>query len=444
MLHVIASLLVTCSVADYGARGDGATDDRSAIQAAINACAEVTIPAGRYLVTRAPFVYYDLLVPEGRTIRGDGRDATTLVQAAGHAPSVRLLHVAGADVTVEDLALDGDRARQVDDEHRAGVFAAAPRLTLRRVDARSFSGDGVYLYRGADDATIDDVRAMSNSRNGLSLGGGTAGGLITGSIFAGNGVQQIDSEPGWGTTVDGVTITGCYIDGSGSNDYALTVSGSGGSGSATRSSGWTVIGNTIRGSVLVVWADGIIVARNEIRNASTKPCIEVYRRSRGVAVLDNACEQTQTAVDSVPAVYVGGATGDMPEGVVVAGNALTAAGRSAFGVRAEGVGSVYIAANRIDGPGVAAAGYAGVYVRTSIVESPLRAAAVVDNVIRGWPAASVMAVGNVIGAGVAELCLLEVSGNTMDAGVTVGWGAAPRLLRRSGNRCTGTCPGADP
>ena len=38
------------SVTDYGAKGDGRTDDAQAFQAAIDACDEVFVPYGRYVL----------------------------------------------------------------------------------------------------------------------------------------------------------------------------------------------------------------------------------------------------------------------------------------------------------------------------------------------------------------------------------------------------------
>ena len=41
-----------CSVRDFGAVGDGRTDDSSAFQAALDTCGNVTVPRGKYLISQ--------------------------------------------------------------------------------------------------------------------------------------------------------------------------------------------------------------------------------------------------------------------------------------------------------------------------------------------------------------------------------------------------------
>ncbi len=445
MIHLVSiafAIAVPCSAADYGATGDGITDDRLALQAAIYACADLVIPPGRYLISRAAWQPFDLHVPSGHRVTGAGRGVTTMVQAPGQGPSVRLLHVDGADVTITDLALDGDRAHQTPDEHRAGIFAMhAPRLALRRVDARNFTGDGFYVYDGSDDFTIDDVEATGNGRNGITLGGLTSGGSIYGSRFVGNGAQQIDSEPGRGWTVDGVLITGCTIDGAGvSGDYVLTMSGS---GAASRSRGWTVIGNVIIGATLAVWLDGSLIAGNTGVNPTAKPCYVVNRRSVGVTIAGNTCTMPPRAGPVAAIVEISGTSAaNMPE-VALLGNELASA-TATYGVRVHGAAVVYLDGNTLAGPGVATAGGAGVYLRTTVIGAPMRIAVVSRNAIVGWPAAAMRVAGNAALDGTAtELELLEVTGNVLDSGLVIERGVVPKRLRRSGNRCTATCPGLE-
>ena len=64
------------NVKDFGAKGDGVTDDTAACQAAINTGREVYIPSGTYKITTA------LNVPTGSTVRGQN-PASTAIAAYG-------------------------------------------------------------------------------------------------------------------------------------------------------------------------------------------------------------------------------------------------------------------------------------------------------------------------------------------------------------------------
>lgn len=428
-------------------------DNRVAIQNAINACPVLHLPKGSFFVSQGAG-FFDLNLPAGHSLVGAGRGLTTLMQTAGQGASVRLLEMTGDGTAVSDLTLDGNKANQTVDEHRSGVFATgAPNVKIERVNAQNFTGDGFYVFNGSNDATVDDVMATANDRNGITFGGGTTGGSVTSSVFRGNGVQQLDSEPGTGATVDDLLVTNSTFDPAGaSNDYALTMSGS----STANSTGWTVTHNTINGGVFAVWLDNSEIANNRVTNATTKPCITVYRQSSNIQVAGNVCTQTQTAVDSLAGVLVQGTgPGGMPSNITVSGNTVNVSGRAAsFGVRAEGVVSVTISKNILNGPGESAPGHAGVYVRSTIVGSDLVSAIVDQNTISNFSDAALRLAGNTTSEGSAVIRKLEFENNTLGDtttpvtqvhAVTIDSNAVPQTQTRTGNTCTGnmSCTGAN-
>jgi hypothetical protein len=421
MNRVLLAVLVTATACSHTTIGkhtaaltavaapvcDGVTDDRVAVQAAIDAHAgrELVLPAGTCLITQNPGHYWSLMVPAGTTLRGTGRSATVLQQAPGAGPSVQLLEVLGAaDVTITDLTLDGRKAEQTVDPHRALIFAKqSPRLTLRRLTLQHATGDGVEIYDGSDDPDVYDVLATGNDRNGLTLGGGTRGGMFAASQFVGNAAQQFDSE---GAPVHGVTIRGCLFDGgTASTDYVLTMTGM---GADLMSHGWTVTDNVVNGSALMVWITDVVYARNTGVNPTPKPSVRVYRTADKIRIQDNVLSTTAPAsFDAGGLVYITGTgAGQTPAGVVVSGNTLTTSA-AAFGVVAIGARDITVVNNTLTGAGGARGSEAGVFIRAVHPDVPTVSATIRGNRIANFGQYGVLLGGN----GTAQIQSVEIAGN---------------------------------
>ena len=116
----VGTLSSSLNVMDFGAVGDGVTDDTSAIQAAIDACRTagggvVYLPPGTYqLVHRLLAVYgddlaYCLTVPSNVTIKGAGAHATIL-----KLPIFTVANTTGYDVNWRFYAICTTRPNDVD------------------------------------------------------------------------------------------------------------------------------------------------------------------------------------------------------------------------------------------------------------------------------------------------------------------------------------------
>lgn len=444
------------SVKDYGAKGDGLSDDREAFQRALDQCPDldfVYAPPGRYLLGRMPGATFACLrIPPGKTLVGSAvGSSTALVQAPNCGTAVRLIHAEGPHISMRDLILSGGTwAGSHDDRQRHGLFATgAANLSLERIRVCGFGGDGIYIHNRTDDASLRLVTCERNGRNGVTFGGNTFGGELDRCSLWNNGAQQVDSEPSGGQTVNGVRLHKCTIGeiGQVSQDYALTVSGC---SAAATSGGWVVSDCEINGPVLARWADAARFLDNEIYNSTMKPALSIDRHSIDVAVTGNRMLNTQNQADGGSVVYVSGTSaGNAPDHIQIQNNRLISTGRGdVYGIRASGAKWVCIEDNDIIGPDIQGAGNgAGIYLRATMVDEPFVRAIVARNEIRHWSGHGLRVGGN----GAARLERLDIHDNSFSDGDNSSMTSAMSLhdggiyntardVRESGNVTSGTGP----
>jgi hypothetical protein len=163
---------------EFGVAADGETDDRAAIQDAIDAAADdggaVQLPAGTIRLSDG-VVFYPR--HSGVTLRGRGYD-THLRLDGGHTEPHRVIGLeddsgAVSDVTVEHLRVDGNRAAQdVDDRYDgAGVQMEANDPpsgngnVVRNVWAHDNHGSGVSPNK--EGTLVESVSTWNNTGHGV-------------------------------------------------------------------------------------------------------------------------------------------------------------------------------------------------------------------------------------------------------------------------------------
>src|SRR5512144_1153373 len=219
------------NVKDYGAKGDGVSDDTAAIQAALDAGAgkPVYVPPGTYMI-----------LADGSRDGGWGgvapRDGTHLYLAPDavlraittSSSDYNVLRIEGVrGVTIQGGTVQGERATHTGSGgewgYAIGVFGARD-LTIQDVTVRDAWGDGIFVeeqgppggpYAMAENVIVRNVVATNNRRQGMSIIG-VRNMTVVDSVFEKTGgtlpMAGVDVEPyGAGHTVDGVTFVNCVF-----------------------------------------------------------------------------------------------------------------------------------------------------------------------------------------------------------------------------------------
>ena len=218
----------------YGAKGDGVTDDRAAIQAALDANSAIFIPDGEYRI--AP------IVVEGANMRfqGEGltvKDNQTIVFGPNaslkllphNLTAYQMIRVYGVDnIRIYGGLLDGNKAENsaTSGEHGMGIsITSSSNVTVSGTRIKNTWGDGIYVgvtnpgYAGFVqnfNINIQKVSIDSCRRQGVSVI--SVDGLVMRDIdiknIGGTAPEAgIDFEPNhpseslWGIVLDNVRIT---------------------------------------------------------------------------------------------------------------------------------------------------------------------------------------------------------------------------------------------
>lgn len=131
------------------AAGDGATDDTTAIQTALNSCASagggvVYLPLGTYLISSP-------LQMQNRTwLRGAGRGATTIKVDDGANCTAIVSTYLHADMTVSDLTIDGNKDNQSSGNLYGIGFTSCSRTSIRNVRIENPYSGGIDYGSNSD------------------------------------------------------------------------------------------------------------------------------------------------------------------------------------------------------------------------------------------------------------------------------------------------------
>jgi hypothetical protein len=214
-----ASQLEMYDVRDYGATGDNTTDDRTAMQAAIDAAAAtggiVYIPPGTYDIGSA------LDMKSNVHIIGAGAGATVIEVDNGADDHAFDTVSAITDASLQRLTINGNRSQQTSTVRAHGVRAGGDltRVLYRDLYIINTSGYGIGLQGATgnglfDDVTIDNVRIVDPGTDGIDIKNreDASVGIKLSNIFVSGQDQQADGGKA-GIDLRGVcTATNIHIE----------------------------------------------------------------------------------------------------------------------------------------------------------------------------------------------------------------------------------------
>lgn len=174
---VVASVVdnLFVNVMDFGAKGNGTTDDTQAIQDAINSVATsdlydtVYIPNGTYLISQ-------IKLKSNVKIKGDGFN--TILKSIDNNPNNSVICFNSTNVqysSVENLCIKGNRwvdsnnaytdGIRLDNEGGSGDCCT----TLRNLKIVECAGNGIHIMTSVRETRIDNCLSQSNELNGLLM-----------------------------------------------------------------------------------------------------------------------------------------------------------------------------------------------------------------------------------------------------------------------------------
>lgn len=207
------------NVKDYGAKGDGATNDTAACQAAINAAAAsgngtVFFSAGTYILGS------DLSVGSNITILGAGR--ATILKAAANSITNCLNASGSSHVLISDLQIDGNKAnvQQLATQYTKlnGIYLHnSDDITIVRCYIHDCYVSGIMANGGCTNLIISDNRMMANYDNQIYIRAQDTTpytvcsyGTITGNVCSGGSFSGIQIL---GSSYYSITGNTCYSNG---------------------------------------------------------------------------------------------------------------------------------------------------------------------------------------------------------------------------------------
>jgi hypothetical protein len=306
------------NVTDYGALGDGTTDDTTAIQAAVDA-AEVSggtvyFPTGTYVAT-------GLTVTATVLLRGDGE--TSLIKSITSSTTT-ILSITGDDVVVERVKLEGNRGQA--SEARAIDISGATGVRVDGCTILNAGDTAIQVGTSCVDASITNNRIETPGLSGILFTNGAFRCRALGNYVT--GANQSDTTGHAGINVLGTNSTAGVVIQGNQVKSSLTNGIRASAVSTVRPLNVVIDGNLVEdcgvgdvtdGEGISVTVIGGVISSNVVRGSNAVGIL-VWGASENVAVHANVVSNSsQTTSGSHTAIQVH-ADSDAMRAVSVVGN----------------------------------------------------------------------------------------------------------------------------
>lgn len=194
---------------DFGAVGDGVTDDTNSIRSALDAVptngGTVFFPSGTYLISSTLTISRRMrIVGAGRSEAQSVNAPTMIMKSSSFTGTAIQIEATGT--ILEDFIVGGQAGNGGD-----GIVVLANTVTLRAISAYSQGTTGIVIGNSAGSNAnswrLDGVACRSNTSRGVFIGGSATpdvnAGLVTGLAVATNG-EGLVLGPGGANTYVGV------------------------------------------------------------------------------------------------------------------------------------------------------------------------------------------------------------------------------------------------